>query len=152
MGFRDKFARFMYGRYGADQLYNALFIGEVVLLFAATVLGLIGSGSGNLVCRIISYVLYAAAMGLMAFALYRFFSRNYAARRRENALYLRVKDRLSFWKKGVRTNKQFFMDTDQHIFRQCPYCKSTLRLPRQKGKHTVKCPRCAKSFTVKVRK
>ena len=40
------------------------------------------------------------------------------------------------------------MDTEYHIFRQCPYCSATLRLPRQKGKHTVKCPRCSKSFGV----
>ena len=152
MGFREKFARLMYGRYGADALYHAMFLWEIVFLFVAAVLNLIGAASGLLALRIISWVLYASSVGLMAFMLFRFFSRNFRARRRENEVYLRIKSKLPFWKQIPRKKKTSFMDTDQHIFRQCPYCKSTLRLPRQKGKHTVKCPRCAKSFTVKVRK
>ena len=152
MGFlRTKLAQFMYGRYGTDALYNALFLWEVVFLFAATVLSLLGVVST--VCSIISWVLYVIAIGLLFFALLRCFSRNIAARRRENERYLALKARLRLSKKRApKQKKASFMDTEQHIFRQCPYCKSTLRLPRQKGKHSVKCPRCARSFTVKVRK
>lgn len=152
MGFRDKFARFMYGRYGADALYHAMFLWEIICLFVAAVLNLIGAASGLWAFRIISWVLYAVSVSLMVLMLLRFFSRNFQARRRENDRYLRIKSKLQFWKRAPHKKKASFMDTDQHIFRQCPYCKSTLRLPRQKGKHTVKCPRCAKSFTVRVRK
>ena len=42
MKFREKIARFLYGRYGADSLYNALFVGELILLFVATVLNILG--------------------------------------------------------------------------------------------------------------
>ena len=152
MGFRDKLARFMYGRYGADALYHAMFLWEIICLFVAAVLNLIGVASGLWAFRIISWVLYAVSVSLMVLMLLRFFSRNFRARRLENDRYLRIKSKLQFWKRAPRQKKASFMDTDQHIFRQCPYCKATLRLPRQKGKHTVKCPRCAKSFTVRVRK
>jgi uncharacterized Zn-finger protein len=152
MGFlRMKLARFMYGRYGVDALYNALFLWEVIFLFAATILSLLGRVST--VCMIISWILYAIALGLLTFAVFRCMSRNIPARRRENERYLALKARLRLGKKTTSGQKKTsFMDTAQHIFRQCPYCKSTLRLPREKGKHSVKCPRCSKSFTVKVRK
>ena len=150
--FRAKLARFMYGRYGTDALYNTLFLWEVICLFAATVLSLLGVVS--LVCEIISWVLYAMAIGLLCYALFRCFSRNIPARRRENERYLAIKARMRHGKKVAhrKQKKASFMDTEQHIFRQCPFCKSTLRLPREKGKHSVKCPRCQKSFTVKVKK
>ena len=149
MGFlRMKLARFMYGRYGVDALYNTLFLWEVIFLFVATVLNLLGHVST--VCLILSWVLYAISMGLLVFAIFRCMSRNIPARRRENERYLAMKAR--FRSKNKPASKASFMDTAQHIFRQCPYCKATLRLPRQKGKHIVKCPRCSKSFTVKVRK
>ena len=41
-------------------------------------------------------------------------------------------------------------DRKTHVFRKCPACKSVLRLPRQKGKHTVRCPRCQHRFDVKI--
>ena len=33
MKLREKLARFLYGRYGADNLYNALFVFELILPF-----------------------------------------------------------------------------------------------------------------------
>ena len=36
----------------------------------------------------------------------------------------------------------------EHIYRECPACGATLRLPRKQGKHTVLCPRCGNKFGV----
>ena len=152
MGFiRGKLARFMYGRYGTDQLYHTLFLWEIIFLFAASVLSILGSIST--VCAIISVVLYAVAVMLLIICLVRSMSRNIPARRRENERYLAFMAHLRGGKRPQKQkNVQSFMDTEMHVFRQCPFCQATLRLPRQKGKHTVKCPRCAKGFTVKVKK
>jgi hypothetical protein len=142
--FRDKIARFLYGRYGADSLYNALFALELILLFAGAVLNVVGKAEPALL--LVSVLLYAAALGLMAFSMYRFFSRNIQKRRKENETWLRFKARFH-----RRPKQNLPPDTVDHIFRSCPGCKATLRLPREKGKHEVKCPRCAKRFGVKVK-
>ena len=42
MKIRQALARFMYGRYGSDELYNALFLFEIILLFVSSILSIIG--------------------------------------------------------------------------------------------------------------
>ncbi len=144
MKFREKLARFFYGRYGADQLYNALFVTELVLLFVATVLSILGKVEPIL--SIIAVVFYVLSLGLLIFAMYRFFSRNIAKRRKENEAWLRCKSKFR-----RRPKVKLPPDTAEHIFRACPKCRATLRLPRQKGQHTARCPRCGNTFSVKVK-
>ena len=144
MRFREKLARFMYGRYGVDSLYNALFAGELILLFLAAIFSVLGKVEPIL--TVISVVIYMLSLGLIVFALYRVFSRNIIQRRRENEAWLRCKTQL-FRKRRARMPA----DTADHIFRACPHCRATLRLPRQHGKHEVKCPRCGHRFGVKVK-
>lgn len=144
MKFREKLARFLYGRYGADSLYNALFALELILLFAGAILNVVGKVEPVLL--LVAVLLYAAALGLMVFSMYRFFSRNIQKRRRENEAWLRFKAKLR-----RKPKPHLPPDTADHIFRSCPGCKATLRLPRQKGKHEVKCPRCGHRFRIKVK-
>ena len=144
MKFREKLARFLYGRYGADSLYNALFVCELILLFGGTVLNILGNVEPLL--ALLSVIFYVTALGMLIFAMYRFFSRNIAKRRRENEAWLRFTAKFRRKPKPCLPN-----DTADHIFRTCPHCKSTLRLPRKKGKHDVKCPRCGNRFRVKVK-
>ena len=144
MKFRPALARFLYGRYGADELYNALFLLEIILLFFGSILTILGHNKPLL--SSFSVVLYAVALGVLIWAMLRFFSRNIEKRRRENEAWLKFKSK--FTKKRKPTLPP---DTPTHIFRACPTCRSVLRLPRQAGKHTVKCPRCGASFGVKVK-
>ena len=144
MKFREKLARLLYGRYGADSLYNALFIGELILLFIGTLFNVLGRIEPIL--AIVSMVFYLAALGMLIYAMFRFFSRNITKRRRENEAWLRFKAKLR-----PKRKPHLPSDTAEHIFRSCPHCKSTLRLPRVKGKHEVKCPRCGERFGVKVK-
>lgn len=37
-----------------------------------------------------------------------------------------------------------------HVYRICPSCKANIRLPKKKGTHTVRCPRCGVLFEVKI--
>ena len=143
--FKNKLSAFMYGRYGADDLYNALTITELVLLVIGAVfsfLGHVASGFG-----IVSMILYAIAVGLLIWSMFRFFSRKCTARRRENAAWLRFTSKLT----APFRRPKCPPDTDTHIFRACPACAAVLRLPRTPGKHTVKCPRCGKGFSVRVK-
>ena len=145
MNFRSRIARFFYGRYGADELYNFLFLIQIVFLFLGAVFSALGQV--NDVFAYLSFFLYIAALGLFAWTVFRCLSRNIFKRRKENMTFLRIKSRLF----GRRKKAQRPSDTAEHIFRACPKCKSVLRLPRKVGKHTVKCPRCERRFKVKVK-
>ena len=131
MKFRERFARFMAGRYGVDALNQGLMILYFVLLVAGlfwwpiTVLG------------------YAALVWLV----FRMFSRNIYKRQQENLKYLKVKNKFTgFW--GLQKRK--WQDRKTHRYRKCPHCKATVRLPFKKGKHTVCCPKCKTDFQVKI--
>lgn len=144
MKFRESLARLLYGRYGADELYNALFFAEIILLFIGAVLTVLGKVAP--LFSVISILCYIAATGLLVWALFRFFSRDVQKRRQENQAWLSFKKRILPKKKPKLPT-----DTATHVFRACPKCRSTLRLPRQTGKHTAKCPRCSHTFGVKVK-
>ena len=134
MNFRYRFMQFMSGRYGRDKLFDWL-IGLAVVISIL-----------NLIFR--SYAVQILVYGVIVFALFRFMSRNFEARRRENAWF---SDKLIFFKK----RKEFFEQKKAdkfHVYRKCPYCKAILRLPHRIGVHTTVCPRCDKEFTVKVKK
>lgn len=129
----DTFNRFMYGRYGADQLYYAL----LVLFLLLSVLA-----------RFFFIPLLLLADAVFIWALFRYFSKNIYKRREENRKWLSV------W----RSIKSFFILQRDRIrdrkvcrYRKCPHCKAITRLPVRKGKHSVKCPRCQNSFSVHIR-
>ena len=137
MRFRDRLARFFYGRYGADALYYFLFAVYFILWFILLFVG-------NLSIRIALSLLQTAVLVLM---ILRVLSRNIYKRRRENEVFLKL----------FRPFKDFFVltknrlrDIRTHRYRKCPHCKAMLRLPRRKGKHPVICPRCKQRFIAKV--
>lgn len=131
---KQKFAAFMYGRYGPDNLYNFLTVAYLAVVIV------------NLFLR--SYILALLELVLIFYTLFRFFSRNVYKRSAENRKYLSIKAKI----KGFFTlSRQKAKERKTHIYKKCPSCKSVLRLPRTKGKHTVKCPRCAHRFDMKVR-
>ena len=131
--FKNKLYSFMYGRYGSDTLSKVMLwvycgwiiLGTVVSLFV------------NSVWYTLFYYLVSTAM--MIWMFFRMFSRNIAARRRENERFC------GFFK--LRRNK--FRDRKTHVYRKCRACGAVLRLPKAKGKHFVVCPRCKKRFEVK---
>ena len=52
----------------------------------------------------------------------------------------------------LKFNMTKTMLTDkEHCYKKCSKCKTVLRLPKQKGEHTVQCPKCRESFKVKIR-
>lgn len=135
-----KFQRFMYGRYGIDQLYRALLWFYLAAIILAMILGRAVDG--------IFYIIFSAvAWGLFIFAFLRVFSKKTEKRRKENENWLKF---AGIFKKKFKDlgNRWKFRKT--HVFRTCPQCKAVLRMKRVKGKHAVVCPHCSKKFEFRV--
>ena len=129
---RDKFQRFMQGRYGADELSRLLTADGQILIVV------------NLLVRsaILSYIVLA----LLIYCYYRMFSRNCSSRYAENQRFLAWRSRLrsgpSRWKSEMEQRKVY------HIYR-CPSCRQKIRVPRGKGNIIVTCPKCRTEFRKK---
>ena len=121
--------RFMSGRYGSDQLNWALILLVLVLSVLNNILYVI-LGSPLLYGSI--SVLYTA---VVVFAFYRMLSRNIVLRQKENQQWL------SFWARLKDRNHRYF---------RCPHCKQRVRVPRHKGKISIRCPRCGDKFIRKT--
>lgn len=137
MGFRQKLARFFYGRNGVDALYYFNF---AVFLTVA----IVRVFTRSIVVAIVLYIVEALLIFILVF---RMLSRNLAKRRRENAVFLRI----------FKATGDFFKLTFNRIryikkyrYRTCKSCRAVLRLPVRRGTNTVTCPRCRKKMQVKV--
>ena len=139
-GFRYRLARFFMGRNGADTLYYVSLALALVFVLCMRVF----RESERL--NAIFFVLYLLFFG---YALFRFFSRNVAKRRRENIAFRHLLGKLNAPISRARIRLR---DRKTHLFRKCPKCKNTLRLKRIPGEHTVRCPACGNRFSVKVKK
>ena len=128
---RNAIQRFMYGRYGNDQLNVAL----LVLYFALYFLHIVTSFA----------LLYWISFLVIACALFRMLSRNLGRRREENAKFLRRAGPLLQWLRLRRTIHQ----DKEHCYFKCPNCGQQLRVPRGKGKITVTCRSCGATFDEK---
>lgn len=126
---RSAIQRFLYGRYGVDELGRALLYTGLALLVLSV---LTGSQAANG----LSLAMYAAV-------LFRMLSRNHAARRRENETYLR---RSAPAARRVRLWRSMLKDKEHRYFK-CPGCKKYLRVPRGKGRVAITCRGCGCQFT-----
>ena len=126
---RDRFYRFMAGRYGADQLSRFLSYAALALIII------------NFIVK--SSILWYGAVILLVIQYYRTFSRQIEKRRRENAWYLKktyaLRNGFKNWRERQRQRKDY-------VFFRCPACKSMLRVPRGKGKIRVTCRKCGNVF------
>ena len=143
MRFRDKLIRFMYGRYGYDKLSFFMFC----VYFAVYIVRIFLAFSSSKTAQVISLTLLFLSFVLLGLIIFRFLSKNIYARQKENAVYLKLSKPVSeFFKRSF--NRIRYIKT--HRYRKCPHCKNFLRLPKKKGKHTVKCPCCSKNFDVNI--
>lgn len=125
---REKLSRFMWGRYGNDQLNR--FLTVVMLVFLA--LYMIFRGP-----------FYLLALALLIYTYFRMFSRNIARRSAENQWYLKktmkLKGRLQ------KKRQELLMLKRYHIYK-CPGCGQKNRVPRGRGKIAVTCGKCKMEF------
>ena len=130
---RSALYRFMYGRYGTDTLGKVLLIAYFVLVVVHTVLTFFVES------LVLDAIVWLVSMTLVVIIFGRMFSKNIAKRQRENQRFC------SFFK----LRKNMLRDRKTHVYRKCPKCHAVLRLPRNKGKHFVVCPRCKNRFSVR---
>ena len=128
---RNAIQRFMYGRYGNDQL-NLFLIGAYLLLY--------------LLYAFTRFVpLYWLSLVLLFVALFRLLSRNHPRRREENTKFMRAAGPILQW---LRLQRTIHKDKEHRYFK-CPNCGQQLRVPRGKGRITVTCRGCGASFQEK---
>ncbi len=136
MKFLDKLryslTRFLYGRYGVDELGRFLSILVTILL-------LVSIFWRNLILILIAFV-------LLIWMYARVFSKNYAARRRENSWYLKMVKPFRRMFSGIYLRVR---DGKNYRYFTCPNCHQRLRVPKGKGKITIKCPKCSTRFDAK---
>lgn len=123
---RERLQRFMWGRYGVDQLNLFLLGAAVVLSIIAVILSRLGA-----VASIVGVGVNVLSYGALIWYLVRFLSRNLDARRRENRRFLAFFRRLR-----DRENRYY----------ACPRCRQAVRVPRGRGKISIKCPKCGERF------
>lgn len=141
---REKFIRFMQGRYGLDSLGKFLIYGALIVMLIGSFIRL----------GIITFI----AIGMIVWGYYRIFSRNTYKRSMENQKYLTIKNKVTgFFKRLFKSNnsnnyRSNYNSYSGNVYEQqykifkCPQCKQKLRVPRGKGKIQIHCRRCGHEF------
>jgi len=125
--------RFFSGRYGTDKFQYFLLVLYAVFCILNAFLLIDG-------LQILTVILFV-------YIFWRMMSRNFAKRRRENEIYLKVCAE-------VKIGAKLLFDRVRYIktarFRRCPHCKAITKLPVNRGKHKVRCPKCSCLFDVHI--
>ena len=129
MTLKEKFMRFMYGRYGVDTL------GKYSL----------GAGLATMVLSIVfdSYTLSLLSWFFIILTYFRMFSRNLYKRSSENQTFLNKTYKLRTW---FGKQKNMLAQRKTHHIYRCPGCKQKIRVPRGKGRIEIRCPKCHTTF------
>ncbi len=133
MKFKDRIARFMYGRYGMDQFSRFLVIASLVFLVISIVFKQ----------QVIHLIFWLLALVGLIFCYVRAFSKNFAKRRAENNWYLKKQNALTRW---FRSLKDRWVQRKEYKFFRCPQCHSLLRVPKGKGRIELSCRKCGHRF------
>lgn len=131
MGLKMNWLRkFMTGRYGVDHFSNTLTTIALVLIVS------------NIFLRI--EILQIISLLILGYSYFRMFSKNINKRYQENMQFLNatkpIRDKINKLKRRTKSLKT-------HKYYKCPECNQELRVPKGKGKITVKCPKCNHKFT-----
>lgn len=114
---KEKFRKFMIGRYGVDSLSKFMLGTAVVLLVFA--MGFRNNFLNTLACL------------LVLLCYFRMFSRNYQKRAEENQKFLELKGKATTF---LKREKEYFEQRKTHHIYKCPSCKQKIRVPKGKGK------------------
>lgn len=126
---REKFYRFMQGRYGTDDLSKFLVGVSLVLVIL------------NIFTR--SAIFSLLFWVCLIYSYFRMFSKNYSARYQENQKFLELKNK---WKYKYENHKKLREQKKIYHIYSCPFCKQKIRIPKGKGTIIVTCPKCKQEF------
>jgi DNA-directed RNA polymerase subunit RPC12/RpoP len=127
----DRLRRFMFGRYGGDELSKALLVLSFILLLIM-----------NFVPKDLRFLTILAYIPVII-CMFRIFTRNIYKRRNENYKYLKIKNKIVMW---FKNNINRIKTLKNYKYYTCSNCKQKLRVPRGKGKISITCPKCNSSF------
>lgn len=130
---RERFARFMQGRHGADQLSNFLVILALVLVVLEIFIP---------VPRVRG-AMNSLGVFLIALAYFRIFSRNHYKRYAENERFMKYYNRVLSWRNRKKSRA---MQRKTHRIFKCPSCRQAIRVPKGKGRIAITCPKCRTEF------
>jgi ABC-type transport system involved in cytochrome bd biosynthesis fused ATPase/permease subunit len=125
----NQLRKFMYGRYGFDQLSRALVITSLLITLITTF-----TRSNILV--LIGYI-------PLVYAIYRMVSKDIQKRTQENMKYCQFAGLL---RSKLNQLKLSLFGTKTHKYYKCAKCNQTIRVPRGKGKICITCPKCKTEF------
>ena len=130
--FKEKFARFMMGRNGFDQLTQ--FLNTLVLILF--VVSLFTKWT----------LLYYVAIALLIYMYFRVFSKNTPKRYAENQKFCNLRyDAAIKW----NNKKKEWEQRKIYRFYRCPICNQKVRVPKGRGKICITCPKCRAEFVKK---
>lgn len=140
--------RFMQGRYGFDQLGQALGVVVAVAWIFSVIAGVLANMFRLIWVAWLSTILNWAGVIALLLMVFRIMSRNHAKRRSENEAFLRRRQgRARTSSKDMSTNAG---DSAQQGYKylSCSFCGQQMRVPSGKGKIAVKCPACGEKTIV----
>jgi len=125
---KEKFIRFMIGRYGVDQFSRFLMWATLVIM----VLGIFTHP-----------IVYFVGIAGMIYMYFRIFSKNWTKRNAENQWYLRKSYALKSW---FGKKKRLWNLKKTHKIFKCPTCKQKIKVPKGRGKIEIRCTKCDTKF------
>lgn len=133
---KEKFSKFMQGRYGVDQMSRFTMGAALVLIVLAIFIRRSYVGS----------LLDTLGLLLIVYTYFRIFSRNIQKRYAENQKYLNATGKLRM---RISREKNLMEQRKTHHIYTCPGCGQKIRIPRGKGKIEIDCPKCHTKFVKK---
>lgn len=132
MNWKERLSRFMYGRYGVDQLSKfMLTVTFVLCILSIFIHGRVGALISNIIFILIILVYF------------RMFSRNIYKRAAENEKYLKLTGKI---RKKYNTEKNIASQRKYYRFYRCPGCNQRIRVPKGRGRIQIRCPKCNEKF------
>lgn len=119
------FNRMFIGRNGPDQLSFALIIFSLLLSFAPWA------------------YMFIITFTITGLAILRMFSRNISQRQKENLFFMNLVNKIKSWYYRSKAKGQ-----QRKLYKIfiCPKCSQKLRVPRGKGKVSIKCSKCGQKM------
>lgn len=130
---KERFHRFMQGRYGVDHFSHFLMVLSIVIM---VIQFFVRWDIGDLILNILVLI-------ILGYAYFRIFSRNHYNRYQENEWYLDQRDKVKYFFDREKGNMQ---QRKTHRIFKCPNCGQSIRVPKGKGKIAITCPTCRTEF------
>ena len=132
---REKFIKFMEGRYGVDAFARfTMGVAFVMIILSMFIRNRVGAAFETI--------------GLLAilYTYYRMLSRDIQKRYAENQKYLSITSGI---RQKFNREKNIMQQRKEYHIYSCPNCKQKIRIPRGKGKIEIDCPKCHTKFIKK---